>query len=299
MKFTGQHSYILNEQDLLSQKVKSKLSWAYKAFDEDLGRFVVLQELNPKHHKNPNTLEQFKKEAKFPFSGEYLQKIYELFEDRGRWFIALEYVEGIDLKQFLLQNKNYFRQYPEDARSFFIQTLNGLKHMHEAGYVHCDIKPSNLIVSKREDQKIKATIIDYGQSRKIQQADYINDFPCSLLYSSPEQVLNAKSLIDASSDLYSLGICLYETLSGQFPFKSENPLKLMILQLNTELHAHKNIPDEWFRIILKATQKQIFPKPPKYYPKPKRLVLLKEGQANRFTSAEEMIQAILQVKIDK
>jgi eukaryotic-like serine/threonine-protein kinase len=108
------------------------------------------------------------------------------------------------------------------------------------------------------------------------------------LFTPPEQVMNCGEAVNATSDLYSLGVTLYECLTGKIPFRHQNPEMVMQLMINIPLEKDKRIPDALWKVIAKATSKHRFPLPPNKYKKEELVKLMLKGQEQRYASAHEM-----------
>ena len=179
-----------------------------------------------------------------------------------------------------------------------IETLKALKRIHDAGFVHCDIKSGNIIVRKVDDvinfDNPQIDIIDFGLIRKPSEplCNKGDKLPFSLIYSSPEQILNLWELIQPQTDIYAMGVTLWQLLTSKNPWESSNPLMRIQLQLVVPLPQHKSIPDSVFEVVARATSKARLPKPPRFYSHNQLLEFEQEAIANRYSSADEMINAL-------
>jgi serine/threonine protein kinase len=142
-------------------------------------------------------------------------------------------------------------------------------------------------------------LIDYGLAKLVNEKNTRiftsrkSEFP--MVYSSPEQLLNYFSLVNATSDLYSAGITLYELLTGNVPFIEQIPIMLMTRIITCEIPVNRKIPKELFPILQKVTSKFLLRKPPNRYTAYELKMMLIEGQKNRYQTAEEMQLAFIDV----
>ncbi len=194
----------------------------YKARDIELERLVALKLIRPDLASHPEILRRFKQELILAreVTHRNVIRIFDLGQAHGVRFITMEYVEGRDLRA-LLHEKGKLT--PEEAVPIFVQIAAALEAAHHAGVVHRDLKPQNIMV----DQGGRVYVMDFGVARSLEtpgmtQTGALMGTP---EYMSPEQAKGQK--VDARSDLFSLGIIFYETLSGISPFKAETAMATM------------------------------------------------------------------------
>jgi len=218
-----------------------------------------------------------------------LQSVYGAVNHEGDIYVVSAFVEGTDLKQ-RLEKKGRFRDRSQVKR-IVLDLLSGLDVLHTHRIIHADIKPANIIVREEKKGTLHAVLIDPGEA--VHTSHLLpGKKPFALMYSPPEQVLGFTDLINASSDLYSLGVVIWEMLTGNRPFYASHPAGIINLQLNRPLKKLRTIPQNWFDVIARATAKSAFPKPPAYYSRREIRERLMTGQQQRYLSAEEMAEDI-------
>jgi serine/threonine-protein kinase len=178
--------------------------------------------------------------------------VYDVGDDEGVNYIVMELIEGITLKEYIAKKS---RLSVKEATSIAIQVSMGLEAAHSHGIVHRDIKPQNIIISK--DGKEKVT--DFGIARAASSNTISSNVMGSVHYSSPEQVRGGYS--DEKSDIYSLGITLYEMVTGKVPFDGDTTVAIAIKHLQEEMVPPsvfaEDLPNSLEQIILKCTQKSV------------------------------------------
>ena len=209
---------------LLEQVGSGGMAAVYRAQDTVLGRVVALKLLHPSYTGDPEFLTKFSQEAQAVanLSHPNIVTVHDIGRDGERYYIVMEYVEGKTLKQLI---REAGRPIPiQRALDLTIQVCNGLGYAHRANLVHCDVKPQNILVSR--DDRIKVT--DFGIARAMTEAtsspkDTVWGTP---QYFSPEQAQGLPAT--PASDVYSLGIILFEMLTGVLPFSAENHTALAL-----------------------------------------------------------------------
>ena len=207
-----------NRYQLLEERGKGGMAFVYHARDLMLERDVAVKILREDFSDDATFQERFRQEAKAAanLSHPNLVTVHDFGFDQGKLFIVMEYVPGVDLKTLLKQRG---RLSPGEALPLMIQACAGIGYAHRAGLVHCDVKPQNLLVMP--DNRLKVT--DFGIARALatiqpeEQADVVWGSP---QYFSPEQAFGAAP--SPASDVYSLGIVLYEMLAGRLPFDASS-----------------------------------------------------------------------------
>ncbi len=233
----------------------------YKAYDEIDDRVVAVKVLKDEYLSNDEFKRRFKNEFKAiaMLSHPNIIKVYDVSLADKLSYIVMEYVDGITLKEYI--DQQHVLTWKE-AVHFTVQILRALQHAHEKGIVHRDIKPQNIMML--EDGTIK--VGDFGIARitSSETRTMTDRAMGSVHYISPEQASGDKT--DEKSDIYSLGVMLYEMLTGELPFNSENPVSVAIMQMQTAprklREINPDIPEGLEEITLRAMQKE----PSRRYP---------------------------------
>ncbi len=226
----------------------------YKAFDNVEERIVAIKILKEEFSNNEEFLRRFKNESKAiaMLSHQNIVKVYDVSFGDLIQYIVMEYIDGITLKQYIEQEGSL----PwKDAVHFIIQVLRGLQHAHDRGIVHRDIKPQNIMVLR--DGTIKVTDFGIARFARSEQKTITDKAIGSVHYISPEQARG--EVTDEKSDVYSIGVILYEMLTGQMPFQAENAVSVAIMQLQRDpvlpTEVNGSIPIGLEQITMHAMQK--------------------------------------------
>ena len=257
--------FIEDRYELISKIGSGGMSEVYKARCHKLNRFVAIKFLKPEYCEDENFIANFQREAQAAAALLHpnVVSVYDVNETDGVYYIVMEYVEGITLKQYIERNGKI----PvKEAISIAIQIAQGMEAAHNAGIVHRDIKPANVLISR--EGKIKVT--DFGIARTTTANTISEDILGSVRYISPEQARGGR--VDSRSDIYSFGIVLYEMLTGTLPFDGESSVTIALkhIQENVPLASEiaPELPTGIVRIVEKCTQK----KPERRYQKTSSLL---------------------------
>lgn len=229
------------------------MSTVYKAKDERLKRYVAVKVLKSDYSSDANFVSKFRVEAQASASLVHpnIVRVYDVCEDDGRYFIVMELVEGITLKQYIDLNG---RLNMDQAIDFSLQIASALEEAHEHHVIHRDIKPQNIIVSK--NGTIKVT--DFGIAKAATSTTMSTTGIGSVHYISPEQARGGYS--DERSDIYSLGITMYEMVTGRVPFEGDTNVAIALMHIQNEITPPRELyPDiypSFEKIIMKCTQKK-------------------------------------------
>ncbi len=226
----------------------------YKAHDNQENRTVAIKILKEEFISNEEFLRRFKNESKAiaMLSHPNIVKVYDVSFGDLIQYIVMEYIEGITLKEFIEQEGSLRWK---DAVHFTVQILKGLQHAHDKGIVHRDVKPQNIMVLS--DGTIKVTDFGIARFARSDQRTITDKAIGSVHYISPEQARGEKT--DEKADIYSVGVMLYEMLTGKLPFQAESAVSVAIMQLQrdpqlpTEING--SIPLGLEQITMHAMQK--------------------------------------------
>jgi serine/threonine-protein kinase len=247
---------LLNNRYLIEDTLgKGGMAVVYKARDTTLERSVAIKVLRQKYSADPAFREHFRQEAKAAANLTHpnIVTVHDFGFDNERLFIIMEYVPGTDLKDLLEKDG---RMSIENSLKLMVQACVGVGAAHRSGLVHCDIKPQNLLITP--DQQVK--VVDFGIARALasitpgEKAEIVWGSPH---YFSPEQA--AGKAPSPASDVYSLGVIMYEMLTGQPPFSAPDSSGLARMQREMLPPAPRQlnpmIPPELEQILLKVLSK--------------------------------------------
>ena len=243
------------------------------ADDDMLGRRVALKFLHERFAQDANFVERFRREAQAAAGLQHpnVVGVYDRGETDGRPWIAMEYVEGASLKDLIVRGLAI-----GEAVEIVRQVLAGTRFAHERGIIHRDLKPQNVLV----DREGRARVVDFGIARAgASEITQTGSVLGTAQYLSPEQAQGMDT--DARSDLYSIGVLLYETLTGRVPFEADSPVAVALKQISepprrpSELNPQ--VPPALDGVVLKA---------------------LAKDPAQRFQSADEFAAALDAAEVD-
>lgn len=243
---------IADRYEIIEKIGAGGMSDVYKAIDNLLGRNVAIKVLKNEYSEDVNFLTKFRTEAQSAASLENpnIVSIYDVGSENKMHYIVMEYVEGITLKTYIEKKEKIGYK---EAISIAIQTCNGIRAAHNKNIIHRDIKPQNIIIST--EGKVKVT--DFGIARAATSNTINSDVMGSVHYTSPEQARNG--FVDAKSDIYSMGIVMYEMVTGRVPFNGDSAVAVALQHLQEEIirpSAYtQDLPISLEKIILKCTQK--------------------------------------------
>ena len=228
------------------------MSDVYKAKCHKLNRYVAVKVLKQEFSENANFVSKFRIEAQAAAGLMHpnIVNVYDVGEENGIYYIVMELVEGITLKKYIEKKA---RISFKEAVSIAIQVSMGIEAAHNNHIIHRDIKPQNIIISR--DGKVKVT--DFGIAKAATSNTITSNVMGSVHYTSPEQARGGYS--DEKSDIYSLGITMFEMLTGRVPFNGETTVAIAIKHIQEELPSPKEfvpeIPASVEGIVMKCCQK--------------------------------------------
>lgn len=217
---------------LVSELGRGGMGVVYKAYESALDRYVAIKELSSSLSHDPDLVQRFIREARAmaALNDPHIIQIHFIGQDGEQPYFAMEFVDGESLSS-LLEREGPLKT--TDALKICQQAARGLSCAHAQGVIHRDIKPSNLMLNKRDQLKIADFGIAFTQKDFSKKLTATGDVVGTPGYLSPEVCLG--NPVDARSDLFALGIVLYEMLSGQIPFNDPSPLKLMLNVVESEV----------------------------------------------------------------
>ncbi len=246
--------YLINRYKIMMHIGTGGMATVYKAKDTVLNRYVAIKVLLPQFSQDEEFIKRFRREAQAAASLSHANvvSIYDVGQDNNNHFIVMEFVEGKSLKEIILQKSPLAIN---KAADFACQISDALKHAHDNNVIHRDIKPHNILITT--DGKAKVT--DFGIARAVSEATqtYTRSVIGSAHYFSPEQAKGSHT--SESSDIYSLGIVLYEMLTGSVPFNGDNPVSVALKHIqetpvNPSAYNSK-IPADMDSVVMKALEK--------------------------------------------
>ena len=258
-------SYLINRYEIIMKIGSGGMADVYKAKDHVLNRLVAIKVLKQEYSTDATFVKKFRVEAQSAagLSHPNIVNVYDVGEDDGVYFIVMELVQGITLKNYIdMKGKLDIRE----ALNISVQIASGLSAAHENRIIHRDIKPQNIIMSR--DGKVKVT--DFGIAKVADSTTVTTTAAGTVHYISPEQARGGYS--DERSDIYSLGITMYEMVTGRVPFEGETNVAVALMHIQSEItpprQLEPSIPVSFEKIILKCTQK----KPERRYASARELI---------------------------
>jgi serine/threonine protein kinase len=245
--------HTLGAYQLTERLGQGGMATVYKAYEPTLDRYVAIKVLPQFFARDPNFMERFRREARAvaQLSHPNIVPIHSFGEQGVITYIAMQYVTGGTLKQTRGQVYD-----TEQALKLIIPIANALSYAHQNGIIHRDIKPSNVLMTAGD----WPLLADFGLAKMAENSGQLTGTGVGVgtpMYMSPEQ--GQGTGVDHRTDIYSLGIMLYEMLTGDVPFKADTPMAIVIKHMTAPMPMPRqikpDIPEELERIILKATAK--------------------------------------------
>ncbi|MCB0328118.1 MAG: protein kinase [Bdellovibrionales bacterium] len=254
----GSMSLIADKYEVVRKLGEGGTGQVYLVKHRDLNVHYALKLLNHSFLHDERFIERFKKEASLllRFSHPGITQLRDFGRtEEGMYYMAMDYCDGVPLK-YQLDSESFFSY--EDALQIAIQILDVLEAAHTQGIVHGDIKPENIMLEKMAEDDIRIKVLDFGTAVLKQQfaeeEGAVFGTPC---YMSPEQAAGEVTL-DQRSDIYSLGVVLYELLTGHVPFEGDTVVQTLLLHLTQPLQSLSNyygVPREIEEVVFKALEK--------------------------------------------
>lgn len=245
--------FIGNRYEIIEKVGSGGMSDVYKAKCHKLNRFVAIKVLKQEFSTDKNFVSKFRVEAQSAagLAHPNIVSVYDVGEDNGMHYIVMELIEGITLKQYI---KRKGRLTVKEAVSIAIQVAQGIECAHNNKIIHRDIKPQNIIISK--EGKVKVT--DFGIARAASSNTINSNAMGSVHYISPEQARGG--YIDEKSDIYSLGITIYEMLTGEVPFDGDTTVSIALQHIQNDVPSVRDtvhdVPISVEKIVCKCTRKK-------------------------------------------
>ncbi len=247
-------SLLAGRYEVIEEIGRGGMGRVYKVFDRKIQDVVALKLIKPEISVSEKAVERFKNELRFArrIAHRHVCRMFDLGEEGLMHFLTMEYIPGEDLKTFIRRSGSLI---PAKAVSLARQTAEGLSEAHRLGVIHRDLKPQNIMI----DKEGQARIMDFGIAR-IQEVEGLTGsgvFIGTPEYMSPEQA-EFKD-VDARTDLYSLGVVLFEMLTGRVPFEGETPLGIAMKHKSEPPPSPRllnpDVPEDLAAVVMRALAK--------------------------------------------
>lgn len=250
-------AYVFDPEDRGCCIGEGGMGRVFKGEEKESKRKVAIKVLFRELTNNKNNIERFKIESTVKIRHKNLVEIIDFIENEGKFHIVSEFLEGEILSHKIDRlNKNGQTVTADEARKIILSICDGLEILHKSGIIHRDIKPSNIMLVTDENIKL----FDYGVIKKgegvVSRLTRDGSFIGSYQYASPEQIRNTdKAAINESTDVYSLGITLYELITGKVPFDGSSEYEIMDKHTKEIIPAHTKLGKGYYNLIANATAK--------------------------------------------
>ncbi len=247
---------------VLSVLGKGGMSVVYKAKVLQTGQIVAIKTLRMQGLNDELTVKRFQREAEVLrlLDHPHIVRVFDYqTTKRGQPYFVMDYLTGVDLHRVIKREKNLS---PERMKDIFMQVCGAVGHAHKNGFVHRDLKPGNIMLINHDGQKDYVKVVDFGIAKlkeEVQRLTRMGEVWGSPVYMSPEQCMGSN--LDSRSDVYSLGIVMYEALTGEVPFLGINYVDTMTKQISeqpppfSQVRPDLNIPQRLEEIVMKALEK--------------------------------------------
>ena len=250
----GPGAIISNRYEIIEQIGSGGMSIVYKARDRKLGRVVAIKILRAEYVKDMEFIKRFDIEARSAASLIHanIVNVYDVGHENSLHYIVMEYVDGVTLKELIREHAPFDN---DEILGVAIQIASALGHAHKNNIVHRDIKPQNILVMPKG--MIKVADFGIAKASSAKTITMANNAMGSVHYFSPEQAKGG--YVSFKSDIYSLGLVMFEMATGKLPFDGDTPVAIAVKQINEELPSIKNfnnnISDRIEKIVSRATEK--------------------------------------------
>jgi serine/threonine protein kinase len=226
----------------------------YRAKDTLLNRVVAIKVLRPQYASDSEFRERFRREAQSAaaLSHPNIVNVYDVGEDSGSNYIVMEWVDGQTLNDIIVRDG---RLTVDMTADYSVQILDALEHAHRSGVIHRDIKPHNILITR--DGHVKVTDFGIARAASASALTETGKVIGTVNYTSPEQARGASAI--AESDIYSLGVVMYEMLTGRLPFAGDTPVAVALKHVQEDALPvslyNRAVPIEFERVVMRALAK--------------------------------------------
>lgn len=260
---------------------------------------VICKQLNHEANKDKLLRLRLLLEASINVNHKGIVRNIDILKNGDNLVLIQEYLEGISFKKFLSGFSFSEKHNQALANKIMLKILEALDAYHQAGYIHCNITPDNIMICNPDnlfEEEPIVKIINLSLSKLIDSNEFVFESvknPFNILYSAPELILNKQYLAVSATDIYSAGLIFYEMLCGKHCFIDEHPARIIRNQLSSEILSCSKIPKQIFRALKKATAKENIADNPYKIPNEHLEQLLNKGIAKRHQTCQEFISDIL------
>lgn len=244
------------------------------------------------HEKNEHLIHLLRQESQLNFQISGLPKTLSFEENNSTLTLIRSYLPGIPLDEF-------WKELPKNKRLDFLKTLIQnltpiFNELNRLSIVHCDIKATNILITPEWE----CSLIDFGMAIKTDKIEQRKTL-FALGYSAPELILNELELVNQTTDIFALGITIWQLFTGKLPLTHPNPGIMTNLQITHPLPIDKRIPKNWMTVLQKMCRKHQFNLPPSHLKKEEIQFMLKNAMQHRFQNLEEISETIEKNQVTK